>query len=64
MPRAKPGSTCACENAYGEIGTRTVFFAKGQRFGYQEVTRLTDGQSVELAVYGKGPALKPVLRFA
>lgn len=60
---SETGSTCACENTDGDVGARTVFFSKGQRFGYQEVTRLVDGQSVELALFSKGPPQKPVLRF-
>ena len=64
---SETGSTCSCENADGEVGARTVFFSKGKRFGYQEVTRLVDGQregqSVELALFSKGPPQKPLLRF-
>jgi hypothetical protein len=60
---SETGSTCACENPDGEIGARTVFFAKGQRFGYQEVTHLVNGHSVELVLFSKGPPQKPVLRF-
>jgi hypothetical protein len=60
---SETGSTCECENTDGEVGARTVFFSKGQRFGYQEVTRLVDGQSVELSLFSKGPPQKPVLRF-
>jgi hypothetical protein len=60
---SETGSTCACENTDGVVGARTVFFSKGQRFGYQEVTRLSDGRSVELALFSKGPPQKPVLRF-
>lgn len=60
---SETGSTCACENADGVVGARTVFFSKGQRFGYQEVTRLSDGRSVELALFSKGPPQKPVFRF-
>ena len=60
---SETGSTCESENTDGEVGARTVFFSKGQRFGYQEVTRLIDGQSVELALFSKGPPQKPVLRF-
>ncbi len=60
---SETGSTCACENTDGDVGARTVFFSKGQRFGYQEVTRLVDGQSVELALFSKGPPQKPVLQF-
>ena len=56
-------STCSCENPDGEVGARTVFFSKGKRFGYQEVTRLVDGQTVELALFSKGPPQKPLLRF-
>jgi hypothetical protein len=60
---SETGSTCACGNADGKVGARTVFFSKGQRFGYQEVTRLVDGQTVELALFSKGPPQKPVIRF-
>lgn len=60
---SETGSTCACENTDGEVGARTVFFSKGQRFGYQEVTRLIDGQSVELSLFSKGPPQKPVIKF-
>lgn len=60
---SETGSTCACENPDGEVGARTVFFSKGKRFGYQEVTRLVDGQAVELALFSKGPPQKPLLRF-
>lgn len=60
---SETGSTCSCENTDGEVGARTVFFSKGKRFGYQEVTRLIDGQVVELALISKGPPQKPVLRF-
>ncbi len=60
---SETGSTCSLENADGEVGARTVFFSKGQRFGYQEVTRLVDGQTVELALFSKGPPQKPLLRF-
>ncbi len=60
---SETGSTCACENTDGEVGARTVFYAKGKRFGYQEVTRLAEGQTVELALFSKGPPQKPVLRF-
>lgn len=60
---SETGSTCACENTDGVVGARTVFFSKGQRFGYQEVTRLSDSRSVELALFSKGPPQKPVPRF-
>lgn len=60
---SETGSTCSCENPDGEVGARTVFFSKGKRFGYQEVTRLIDGQAVELALFSKGPPQKPLLRF-
>lgn len=56
-------STCSLENLDGQLGARTVFFSKGQRFGYQEVTRLVDGQTVELALFSKGPPQKPLLTF-
>ena len=56
-------STCALENTDGEVGARTVFFTKGQGFGYQEVSRLIEGQSVELSLFSKGPPQKPVLIF-
>lgn len=63
------GSTCALENTDGDVGARTVFFSKGQRFGHQEVTRLVDAPAadpeaalaVELAIVSKGPPQKPVL---
>jgi len=60
---SETGSTCECEGPDGEVGARTVFFSKGKRFGHQEVTRLVDGQTVELALISKGPPQKPVLRF-
>jgi hypothetical protein len=60
---SETGSTCACENTDGAVGARTVFFSKGKRFGYQEVTHLSNGRSVELALFSKGPPQKPVLRF-
>lgn len=60
---SETGSTCSCENSDGEVGARTVFFSKGKRFGYQEVTRLIVGQAVELALFSKGPPQKPLLRF-
>jgi hypothetical protein len=56
-------STCSLENLDGVLGARTVFFSKGQRFGYQEVTNLVEGQSVELKLESKGPPQNPVLRF-
>jgi hypothetical protein len=56
-------STCSLENLDGVLGARTVFFSKGQRFGYQEVTNLVEGQSVELKLESKGPPQSPVLRF-
>lgn len=56
-------STCSCENTDGEVGARTVFFSKGKRFGHQEVMRLIEGQTVELALFSKGPPQKPLLRF-
>jgi hypothetical protein len=60
---SETGSTCSLENTDGEVGARTVFFTKGQGFGYQEVSRLIEGQSVELSLYSKGPPQKPVLIF-
>lgn len=60
---SETNSTCSCENADGAVGARTVFFSKGKRFGYQEVTRLVDGQAVELALVSKGPPQSPLLRF-
>lgn len=60
---SETGSTCSCENTDGEVGARTVFFSKNKRFGHQEVTRLVDGQIVELALFSKGPPQKPVLQF-
>ncbi len=60
---SETGSTCCCENTDGAIGARTVFLSKGKRFGYQEVTRLIDGQSVELTLVSKGPPQQPHIRF-
>jgi hypothetical protein len=60
---SETGSTCTGENADGMVGARTVFFSKGKRFGYQEVTRLVEGKSVELRLFSKGPPQKPVLIF-
>ncbi len=60
---SETGSTCTCESTDGQVGARTVFISKGKRFGHQEVTRLVDGQSVELALVSKGPPQKPLLRF-
>lgn len=57
------GSTCSCENTDGEVGARAVFFSKGKRFGHQEITRLVDGRTAELALTSKGPPQKPLLRF-
>lgn len=61
---SETGSTCSCENTDGVIGARTVFFSKGERFGYQEITNLIDGQVVELALFSKGPPQKPLLTFS
>jgi len=60
---SETGSTCSCENTDGEVGARTVFFTKGRRFGHQEVTRLVDGRTVELALVSQGPPQQPLLRF-
>lgn len=60
---SETGASCACENTDGQVGARTVFISKGKRFGHQEIIRLVDGQSVELALVSKGPPQKPVIRF-
>ena len=56
-------STCSLENTDGVLGARTVFFSKGQRFGYQEITNLVDGKFIELKIESKGPPQNPILRF-
>lgn len=56
-------STCACEGVDGAVGARTVFYSKGKRFGFQEVTRLIDNSAVEFVLESAGPPHKPWMRF-
>jgi uncharacterized protein YndB with AHSA1/START domain len=57
------GSTCATENMDGRIGARTVYFSKGKRFGYQEVTHLVPNKQVDIALFSAGPPQKPRMSF-
>jgi uncharacterized protein YndB with AHSA1/START domain len=49
------GSTCSLENTDGNIGARTVFFNKGERFGHQEIIDLKPNQKVSLTLVNSGP---------
>jgi uncharacterized protein YndB with AHSA1/START domain len=57
------GSTCSTENADGRTGARTVYFSKGKRFGYQEVTHLVPNRRVDIALFSAGPPQKPRMSF-
>ncbi len=56
-------STCEAIGPDGEIGAQTVFFAKGKRFGHQELTALEQKQFVTFRLFGAGPPQKPELTF-
>ena len=49
------GSTCSVENTDGNIGARTVFFNKGERFGHQEIIDLKPNQKVSMTLVNSGP---------
>jgi uncharacterized protein YndB with AHSA1/START domain len=57
------GSTCLTENPDGTTGARTVYFSKGKRFGYQEVTHLVPKKQVDIAVVSAGPPQTPRMTF-
>lgn len=56
-------SDCAVEGPDGQPGARTVFIAKGQPFGHQEVVRLDEGRLVEFTLTSKGPPHWTTLRL-
>lgn len=57
------GSTCSTENADGKPGARTVFFSKGKRLGYQEVTHVVPNTQVDIALFSAGPPQKPRMSY-
>lgn len=56
-------STCTVEGPDGQVGTKTAFFTKGKRVGYQEVVSLKQDQEVALVLFGPGPPHRPRLTF-
>ena len=62
---AETNSDCMLEGEDGKVGARTVFLSKkGERFGFQEVTRLLPDRLVELTLHGGGPfPQKPRVTF-
>lgn len=56
-------STCAVEGPDGQVGSKTAFFTKGKRVGYQEVVSLKQDQEVSLVLFGPGPPHRPRLTF-
>lgn len=59
---SETGSQCSVKGTDGAVGAQTVFLDKsGKQFGYQEVTRLSDGALVRFKLESKGPPHKPVL---
>jgi hypothetical protein len=61
---SETGSACALHGTDGELGAQTVFMHKnGTRFGYQEISALTENQAVSFMLKSKGPPQKPQLHF-
>ncbi|MEM9880501.1 MAG: hypothetical protein AAF862_14620 [Pseudomonadota bacterium] len=56
-------STCSVEGKDGQVGTKTLFFTKGKRAGYQEIKSLKENKEVALTLVGPGPPHKPKLTF-
>jgi hypothetical protein len=63
------GSLCAVDVTQtkdqqdGQVGSRTVFYSKGKKFGHQEVSKLEPNQLVTLTLESKGPPHTPRLSF-